>query len=151
MGGQKELSQIRRSSALSFHNTNPRTHTKVSPNSWFPLSGCVCYTTTLLLAISDSSPIYMPSNQHMHPHSIHTHTPHSITHTPTHHTQFTHPPHIPHSITHPTHTPHSIHKHTSKFYHTQNPHIIPSTRTNTFIALAHPTVAPFTGSSPDFR
>ena len=134
MGRQKELTQIRRSSALPFHNTNPRTHTKVSPDSWFPLSGCVCHTTTLLLAISDSSPIYIPSNQHMHPRSIHTHTPHSI-HTHTHHTQFTHPPtHHTQSHTH-THTPHShsIQKHTSKFYRSQNSHIIPSTRTNTFI------------------
>ena len=148
-----------RSNALPFHNTNPRTHTKVSPDSWFPLSGCVCHTRTLLLAISDSSPIYIPSNQHTHPHSIqpthphttlnsHTHPHTTLNHTPTHHTQFT-----------PTHHTQVTHTHTTLNSHT-NLLVLPLTKpthhtlnlhTNTFIALAHPTVAPFRGSSRDFR
>ena len=145
MGGQKELSQVRRSNALPFLNTNPRTHTKVSPDSWFPLSGCVCHTRTLLLAISDSSPIYIPSNQHTHPHSIQPTHPHTTlnSHTP-HHTQFTHPPtyhtqshtHTPHSIH--THTPYSSHTHT---HHTQFTHKPPSSTTHkthtSYPQLAH--------------
>jgi len=160
------LSQVR-SNALPFLNTNPRTHTKVSPDSWFPLSGCVCHTRTLLLAISDSSPIYIPSNQHTHPHliqpphphtTLNSHTPHTtlnshthpnttLNHTPTHHTQFTPTHHTQVTHTHHTQFTHKPPSSTTHKTHTSYPQLA-----HKYIyPLAHPTVAPFTGSSQDFR
>ena len=67
--------------------------------------GCAWCSRTLLLAISEqSSLIYTPSNTRALPYTTLNAYPH-------------------------THPPHSIHTHTSKFHHSQNSQIIPSTHT----------------------
>ena len=89
--------------------------------------GCAWCSRTLLLAISEQSSLtYTPSNTRALPYTTLNAHPH-------------------------THPPHSIHTHTSKFHHSQNSQIIPSTHTQIYLHLAHPMAAPFTGSSQIFK